>query len=616
MFLLGIFSLMQVILLPGLIGLHLLRFQGTLLQRVVYTFALSLLINYCVVFVLTALSLHSRILILLLFVVQAIWLIWLYWADWRLPLIDVFRHAWDDITSALARLFHSPPHGASAHQQAVRYAFLLFTLISLFFALDRAWWFFKVFLDNLGTVFDGWDSVYSWNRWARAWFNGGIPLDSRFYPQLVPVNWSLTYIFIGDSTVQLFANSIMPIFAIGILLQFFDLGISLQKPGFFVGIILLRSLFVRFVGTAVNNGYVDTAMAFFALLPFYTLWKAQSAKTESERRVLWILGFFFAAAAAITKQAGVYIFLIYPFLVYMLLLRTHYGYRLSLPIWRDVLFWMSISALIPLLWYGLKFLLIFQGIDSSEVLGNANISAQAYGNVAVLSQIFQSLQKLGVFLLLLPLILFTLPLLPPLVRWLFFLFLLPFPILWSVMASYDTRNLAPWLPILALSGGLAIESVFCYALTGLARIKIEKLAFNLVPIVLITSLFVLASLYPDSRIHAIDMAARQSVFSPSLNRELHGIYANNPNTLILTNYPVSYITGLDSIQISCAYTDVREFERLMQNNKISHLLVPSVGVNPEITKQIEQWVEENKLIFVFQDKGSSIILFKLYAVKR
>jgi len=376
MFILGAFSLVQIVLLPGLISLRLVRFRGTFWQSAIYTFALSLLINYCAVFFLVVLKLYSHALIIALFAAQLIWVAWLYWEDWRKPLLDIFQNVWDKSVSALVGLFPFPEDDLSQSQKAIHYAFMLFTLISLVFALDRIWWIFGVFLKNIGTVFDAWDAVYSWNRWAEAWFSGKIPLDSRFYPQLVPINWSLTYVFMGESTVQFFAKFIMPIFTIGILLQFFDLGITLRQPGFFVAIILSRSLIVSFIGQGINNGYVDIAVAFFAFLPFYTIFKAQATKTESERHILWILGLFFSAAAAVTKQPGVYIFMLYPLFVYILLLRPNYGNWLNQPIRRSVLKWGAFSALIPLLWYGYKLALISQGVDSSEVLANASFTAQ------------------------------------------------------------------------------------------------------------------------------------------------------------------------------------------------------------------------------------------------
>lgn len=616
MFVLGILSLVQIVFLPGLISLRLIRFRGSLWQDVIYIFSLSLLINYCLVFFLTAFKLYSPWLILILFAIQVIWAIWLYWDDLHKPLLEVFQNLWDKSVSALAGLFHAPADDLSRSQKAVHYVFMLFTLIALLLAFDRMGWLLGLFRDNLGTVFDGWDAVFSYNRWAEVWFSGRIPLDSRFYPQLIPINWSLTYMFMGESTVQLFAKSIMPLFMLGIFLQLFDLGITFKQPGFFVAIILMRALLLRFIHTGIHNGLVDVAVAFFALLPFYTIMKAQAMKTETEKQILWILGFFLASAAAVTKQPGMLIFVLYPLLVYILLLRPTYGNRLNPLIWRKVLIWGTLAALIPALWYGFKLVLISRGIDVSEVLDNAGFTAQSYGNVGLGSQIIQALRKLDTYLLLFPLILCASPWLPSSVRWLFALFILPFPIVWAVMASYDMRNLALVAPALALAGGLSIEVIFYLFLRLLTVARIEKWTSILIPAAALAGLFVLAYLYPDSRIRAEDSAARQEVFSPSLNRDLRHLLADEPNTLILTYYPVAYVLERENSQVSFWYTDAQEFERLMQNDKISHLLVPAFNVHPKIADQIEQWVNNGQLSFVLQDQGSTIIPFKLYAIRR
>lgn len=616
MFILGILSLVQIVALPGLIALRLLRFKGTFWQGVVYTFGLSLFINYCTVFLLVILNLYSRPIVLFLFALQALWAVWLYRDDLRKSLPDIIQNLWSRSASALGRLFRPPDDSLAPGEKATRYIYLLFTLITLVLALDRMWWAWGIFLENFGTVFDGWDAVYSWNRWATAWFAGNIPLDSRFYPQLVPVNWSLTYIFLGEATLQMFAKSIMPLFVLGIFLQLFDLGISFRQPGFFVGIILFRSLIVRFIGVEINNGYVDTAAAFFALLPFYTIFKAQAAKTEPQHINLWMLGFFFAAAASVTKQPGVLIVPVYLSLAYVLLLRPGWDSQLIPNTRRGMLVQAAIALLIPLSWYGYKLFVIYQGVDESEVLLNAAYAAQVHGNVGLGTQVIQAIRVFGVYLVLFPLILFALPLLPSLIRWLFALFILPFPIVWALMASYTTRNLAISLPILALAGGLAAEALFQLVLKVSTGLRIEKWRFALFPAGLTILLLVVATSYPEDRIRTEDMEARQEVFSPSLNRELQRLLSENPDAQILTNYPVEYITGVKNSQISFWYTDAKEFERLIQNREITHLLVPSTGVNVEISDRIEQLAADGELTFLLQDQGSSVIPYRLYAIKR
>jgi hypothetical protein len=150
----------------------------------------------------------------------------------------------------------------------------------------------------------------------------------------------------------------------------------------------------------------------------------------------------------------------------------------------------------------------------------------------------------------------------------------------------------------------------------LTKVKIEKWKIALVPTVLSILLLAIAYSYPESRIRVEDMAARQELFSPSLNRELQRLISDDPDILILTNYPVEYVLGLENSQISFWYADAQEFERLIQSEKITHLLVPSTAVNAEILDQIEQMVIDGELTFLLQDQGSSVIPYRLYAFRR
>ncbi len=613
---LGILSLFQVVFLPGLITLRLIKFRGSFWQRLLYIFALSLLVNYCLVFMFASINLYTREVVLGLFIVQAVIAAWLYRDTFRQPLIDYFGDLWDRSVSSLTGLFPRPAASLPLPQKALYLLSLLFTVIVFIYALERILWFVQLFIDNIGTVFDGWDAVYSWNRWAIAWFSGQIPLDSRFYPQLIPANWSLTYVFMGESAIQIFAKSVMPLFAVGIAIQFFDLGLATRRAGYFVAVIVLRALVVRFLGTGLYNGYIDIAVSFFALLPFYTLLKAEETTEDGEKRMLLVLGLFFAAAAAVTKQPGVYILMVYPVIAYAVVFRPHFGSRLVRINWHSVLIICIIALLIPITWYVFKFVLIMLGVDYSEVAANASYAALASGNAGIIPQIMRSLQKFGIFLAFFPLVFLLIPLLPKLARWLTVLIILPFPVVWALMASYDTRNLAIFLPIFALVIGIASELVFRIALRFLLRIQFEKWPTAILPVVVVVVILAAAFSLPDSWLRARDMAARQQVFSPSMNRELNTLIDENPDVLILTNYPVAYVLGKADSQVDCWYNDFEKFTESMKEEKITHLLVPTIGVHPQISDQIAKWESEGFLRFLFRDQGTTVINYSLYEITR
>ena len=58
---------------------------------------------------------------------------------------------------------------------------------------------FWVFWRTTPAVFPGSDTVASWNNWAREWAAGRVPTSAYGYPQLAPAIWGSTYVWLGDS---------------------------------------------------------------------------------------------------------------------------------------------------------------------------------------------------------------------------------------------------------------------------------------------------------------------------------------------------------------------------------------------------------------------------------
>ena len=68
-------------------------------------------------------------------------------------------------------------------------------------ALSGVLWGFHLVRLNTGTVFSGWDTLFSWNAYAEKWASGRVPDIGGMYPQLVPANWSLSYLLQGKDAV-------------------------------------------------------------------------------------------------------------------------------------------------------------------------------------------------------------------------------------------------------------------------------------------------------------------------------------------------------------------------------------------------------------------------------
>ena len=75
----GILSLLQILFLPGFIVLkYFQNKQMGFLERITFSFALSLIINFLIVFILTSLGLYQRLLVLLIFLGELVLVFWLY----------------------------------------------------------------------------------------------------------------------------------------------------------------------------------------------------------------------------------------------------------------------------------------------------------------------------------------------------------------------------------------------------------------------------------------------------------------------------------------------------------------------------------------------------------
>lgn len=230
-FLAGFLGLLQVGLLPGLIAIRLARWRGPWLTGLVLAFTLSLLVSEKLAFLLAAFGLFRAWLLWPLLLIEITAFIWLYWPWLRQPLPALLATAWAgismDINATRQRLdeaFKSAPLAAS-----LRLGLSLSVSAAALFLLF--YWSATKLIPNPGSVFNTWDAIMSWNRWAVEWTGGSLPLDLGTYPQLGPASWAWIYILQGTSAVQLFAKTLMPFFFLFILLLQLDQARRLRSYG-------------------------------------------------------------------------------------------------------------------------------------------------------------------------------------------------------------------------------------------------------------------------------------------------------------------------------------------------------------------------------------------------
>jgi hypothetical protein len=597
MFLLGMIAVMQSLFVPGLIIFKWIDVKVSFLQKSIYIVVISLVVGYYEVLVLTLLGLYRQQVVVAIFLLELVAVIWRYRADFNISAGEMLNAYWERFVNLVRRLVALMDVRDDLPIGRFAYAVFSFGVIAL--SLVGLWWAFKVFTSNIGSIFNSWDAVVSWNRWAINWADGIIPMSARNYPQLMPMHWSLTYVFMANTGVQFFAKVLTLPFAFLILLMLFDLGLQKGSVGFFAGIVITYLLLKKFIGGYLVNGYVDGAMAFFAFVPVYTLIKASYLENEKERNTMLWLGFIFAGSAALVKQPGVYIFLIYPFLAYLGVLK-YFPSEDRKTLYRRLFFMFVASALIALPWYVFKQIAFLVGLDRPEIFDLAVIAADTHKNIGLFAQMRDALSTFDRYIWLFPLVILGVVFLQPLYRWLVLLVVLPYPLLWAWVASYDARNLSIVLPVLGLIAGLSMDQIFQCVLKLLRPLSFDRWKlFLFLPLFLIL-LLTLNYLLPSARLLEQQTVLQKQIFSPQKNNLIYKFLAEEPAGIrILTNYPMRYLPGLEDVQVAFDYSDYNVFLAWVSDPSIKYLLVPR-SIDP-IEDYLDQKIAAGEYELIFEN---------------
>ena len=598
MLLLGLLAFFQITFIPGAIILKSAKIQGTILQYIIHAFALSLITNYCLVFLLTTVRLYNQPTMILILGVEIVSLVWLYNKELQAPVFETVQYHFGNFQKTIGALI-APENNPDLDDRSNLLNTLL-TLVLFIFALAGVLWTVRLFISNIGTVFNAWDSVVSWNRWALKWASGQIPLDSYLYPQLIPVNWSTTYVLIGNTVIQTFAKGIMPLFAVFILLLLLDLGLETKSIGFFIGGIFTQLLMKKYLEIEITSGYVDVAVAFFGLLAIYSLIKAYGANTQKYTDQHLVLGAVFSAGAAITKQPGIYIFFLYPILAYTIMTGRH---RLMLgENTKKYLVSFFLAALIPLSWYIFEGSHFVQRVETYEIQEYLDVTANTYGNISIGAQMIAALSRFGNFLLLFVCILAGFLLISSFYRTLAILIIFPYPLIWSWLAGYDMRNLAIFMPIFALTAGISLQELYYLLLKKLKwpssfRVK-NYLLFGGILIVIIVGLLAI----PSAKLINQQTQLQKLLFSPSKNEKIYTIIQQDgPGTKILTNYPIRYLPGLENNQVQFGFQNFDTFITWVADPDIQYLFINN-RASDTIKSYIDEKISEGDYELVFVDK--------------
>ncbi|MBU0754426.1 MAG: hypothetical protein KJ645_04760 [Planctomycetes bacterium] len=604
MFALGILGVLQIAFLPGFLLCLILKIRRYL-PNLILSFGLSMTTNYFLVLFLVLTGWYTPLAVRGILLVEA-----------ALVLIIIYRGpgARLQVSIPRIRLHRIEDTGGPLYGWVRRFGTMVLA-VSCIMALG--WYLWQVVI-QAGSIFTSWDAVSSWNHWAVSWYEQHPPRKADYYPQLIPMNWSLVYKMMGSTEVEYFSKAVMPLFALFILFMMLDLYIKTMDLGYIIGLPLAALFLYKLYYTERHTnilvaGYADMPVAFFSFLAFYALMCAAKdpGTVRETRKYLWI-GALAAAAAGLTKQAGLYACLMYPLFSYLLVLRNIPGHRC-----RDTARTIFLLGLVLLAlaatWYACIQVRIWQGASHSNVayltegIHKGRSFAERLVNAwGLLSKNVQRYSPIvPVFM--------AIALARPLGR-AAILMALPYVTLWALLFSYDLRNLCLAVPFIALACGTGMHVVL--GLIGRfvpippQRQKIEWVGRAgphgfLLLTVLVIGLFLLNLAFPAALMKESHQEKQRLVGNPYLNRELYEHFdAHPPSGKILTHYyPLHDLPKLREYYVLGNFKQYDRYAADKVRSGIHYLLFLSGGrTDPRILDDVTEGIARGtyKLLFEMQ----------------
>ncbi|MBA4385136.1 MAG: hypothetical protein C0410_10410 [Anaerolinea sp.] len=607
---LGILSILQLTLVPGLVLAKAFRIHG-FWENLLAVIGLSQLFNYVFVVFATLLKIYTQSTVLILFGIEVVIILVLYFPNLKWNLGKVF------IPNGIASFFHDYIGKIEVNtewKKKVITFIYYFVFVVAIICLAR---YFFMYVANPTQVFTQWDAVVSWDKWATQWYQGIFPLQTEHYPQLWTANLSIPYQFIGTTEVKYFSKYFANLIEFEILLVVFILGIKKKDLGYFLGVLFTSWMMISF--GSQGNGYADSPVAFWGLLAITCLVFAEDS--DDDRKLL-LLGAFFVSAAALTKQAGIWLVLVYPFLIAFR--------RSSKPKKSTALIIQSILIMIFLIapWYLFKEIQIRTGIETSEigrvtslVLDRNNFSQiiSSAGSLFINSLKNNYFPKTITFILLIILLAFSYR--NKLWGLVCSLVIIPFSIGWIFFFSYESRNLDLIIPLMAIAAGVGLHNflnldiekirsffqqktrrsitqftilVFKGTRKIFLSIKVWYFLF-LIPIV-----FFLPRWVPDNRLIQNSLIKQRYMGDPPINDLIYDYKAKNGlNGKIVTEYQyLGFLPELDKYYVF-SLTDSPEFIDKFNDPGIGYALFNDHWWSEEVRDYVMRLVDEKKIQLIF-----------------
>lgn len=433
MLLLGLLAIIQTTFLPGLLILHFAKIKTqSIIQKYIYVLAISLFANYTVVTALVLLKIYFKNIVLLIIVFEVLLFVFLF----------IKKRITSSDNNNFIKLIYFLSNLIKQNTTTVKILIVSSLIVILFYV--------SLFISNIGTIFYFVDTVNNihWNTWSLDFAHNILPVQSSHFPQLIPANWSISYLLIDKTNVHFFPKSFMPLFFLGNLLMFFDLAIQNKKYVYLIALIiygLFAPIIYNVVFIADGNG--DLPVSFFAFLAFYAYLKRDATTFDLKE---YVIIFLFAATAAGTKLAGSYVFFFVSiFCLYQLII----NYK-TLSKKEILILFVSVSVILAsnLFWYLFKPQTMVSGLHQPEWLKPDYIGIVK--NAFSLLYYNFGLPVLAFFILTVGFSLFVKK-----IKLITIVFVIPPFILWIFKYSADFRNLSFVVPFLSYVSAFGVIKI-------------------------------------------------------------------------------------------------------------------------------------------------------------
>ena len=519
MFILGAISILQMALLPGFLFTYGFRLCNDPLRLVVCTFCLSALFNFFIVHICLLFGILLPVCVYILFILELFVLAYLTYS----------RGFFKNFVQQTAATSQKP--NTFGLQLLVPSDFVGFLAIMILILTAS-----EIVL-RMGDTFTTPDALASWNRWGQEIAQNSWATYTLGYPQLIPSNYALNYLFMQNSEIWFFSKFWISNFFFVLLLSIYQLYQNEKRWEIALAVPMTFIIFYQITTSKhIYDGTVDVALATFAFNTVVTLLNAGKTSDLSVRSRELLLGALFAIGSALTKQGGLFMLIAYPLLTYFLVIKPNTCIDKSRVFKLAVILSAgTLMAVIP--WYipdifnkqTITSTLIFdihKGRGLWERLGHAwhLIEMRTFPGELILLILFVSLS-----------------LVVKRYRLITLLVAFPYALFWALGFSYDKRNIALSLPFFGLSAAMGMGTIWsslkaiAVKILGVSESKFKPIALISIGLGLMVALNYWLDYHTLQRQHTRDIVNTAGVVP--LNHHLAEYFREDrPSGKILTSY--------------------------------------------------------------------------------